>query len=194
MINILTRVSRPEYFNVLKASVDCQTYKHYKWVIGTDNFSVSGCDVVNFKEVNNYAPVPLGLYYTPYNNYFSQLFPSCDNGWIMHMDDDDMFIDCNSLQTIADNCVDEDEIVVWKVQIKPDWIVPSKRTFGTTITVCDFSGIGFAYHIKHNPVDWGFWSQGDFRVGKQLEHRGLKIRWVDEVLTRTQKGPHNGKI
>ena len=83
-------------------------------------------------------------------------------------------------------------MVIWKVQILPNWIVPS-NSFGKFVKAGDISGIGFAFHSKHLPVEWGVLSYGDFRVATQLINKGLKPKWIDMVLTRTQDKPHNGK-
>ena len=110
----------------------------------------------------------------------------------MYLDDDDMFSSAESLEIVAEHMVDENELLVWKVAITPHWIVPNK-TFGKCITAGDFSGIGFAFHTKHLPVDWGFYSYGDYRVATQLLQKGLKPVWINHVLTQTQNGAHNGR-
>jgi len=50
------------------------------------------------------------------------------------------------------------------------------------------------FHSKYLPVDWGSWSFGDFRVGRQLLAKGLKPKWIDLILTETQGKPNNGKL
>lgn len=187
LISILTRASRPEYFDVLMKSIKSQTYDNYDWIIGSDNNTVTG-DAIKLLKTDSFAPIPRGLYYAPYNMYLNRLQEEVQDGFVMALDDDDCFYDENSLQTIVQNIGSEDELLVWKVQINPNWIVPS-RSFGHSIVACDFSGIGMLWHSKYKP-NWGYWSQGDYRAATQIVNMGCKIKWVDEVLTRTQRGPH----
>jgi len=190
MINIITRATRPHYFEVLEQSIDEQTYDDFQWIIGCDNDKITGDDVIKLTPVHTFAPVPQGLYYAPYNMYLNRLQEEVKDGWCMAIDEDDMFVDKHSLARIASHIGDEDQILVWRVQILPNWIVPS-HSFGKQITDSDFSGIGMLWHSKYKP-DWGFYSHGDYRAGTQLVEMGCKIKWINQVLTRTQKGPHNG--
>jgi hypothetical protein len=194
LINIITRVTRPKYFEVLERSIDIQTYDNFQWILGSDNNAITGDDVVKLTlSTDKPDVIPNGMYFAPYNLHCNTLASYCEEGWVHYMDEDDCYVNSRSLEKIASHCVDEDSIVVWKAQITPTFIVPN-HSFGKTITAGDFSGIAFAFHTKHLPVKWTNLSYGDYRAGKELENRGLKIRWVNEVLTRTQAGPHSGKI
>lgn len=190
IINILCRTYRPEYFKVCLESIKAQTYHNYALIVGSD----TDCPYYPLAEklFKNYQKpdyIPEGHYYAPYNLYLNQLQKSCVTGWVLALDEDDAFRNEYSLQKIVDNIDNEDQLLIWKVQILPNWEVPS-YSFGKAITATDISGIGFLYHTKYNPVDWGCLSQGDYKVAKQLEAKGLKIKWINKVLTRTQKGPH----
>lgn len=192
IVNIITRThNRPEYFKACEASIKSQTYPNFQWIVGSD----VPCDyyslAIPIKEKLCIAPVPQGHYYCPWNEYLNQLAKSCVNGWCCYIDDDDYMVN-NALETIVNSITSEDDLLIWKVQITPEWVVPS-HSFGHAITAGDFSGIGFAFHTKHLPVDWGFFSYGDFRVAQQLLNKGLKPVWIDAILTGCQKGPHNGK-
>lgn len=194
MISILTRTHREKYFKVLQQSVESQTCKDYNWIVGSD---LEECTyypnviklVKPIAEVHN---IPQGMYYAPWNHYLDIMQETVTGGWIMYLDDDDTFTNEKSLKRIVNACTDENELVIWKVQILPNWIVPS-NSFGKFVKAGDISGIGFAFHSKHLPVEWGYLSYGDFRVATQLINKGLKPRWIDMVLTKTQIGWHNGK-
>lgn len=192
MINIITRThNRETYFNALRASIESQTYKDINWIVGSDCACPYYPNAIKlYKDYQQPLFIPNGHYYAPYNKYLETLATYCKDGYIIYVDDDDCFVDENSLSTIIDN-VEEDKMLVWKVIITPTFIVPN-RSFGKTITPADFSGIGFCFHTKHLPVEWGIYSYGDYRVGKQLESK-LKIKWLNKVLTRTQNGAHGGK-
>jgi len=192
-INILTRThNREKYFNVCKHSIVNQTYKNVNWIVGSDIDCPYYPNAIKLEERNNFSPIPAGHYYAPYNEYLNQLATNVKDGWVMYLDDDDEFLSPNALTDLANQIDSEDIMLVWKVRITKNWIVPCK-TFGQRIQSGDFSGIGFMFHSKYLPVDWGFISCGDYRVAQQLLNKGLKIKWVDEVLTSTQEGPHNGK-
>jgi hypothetical protein len=194
MINIITRThNRPEYFKQCMASIIQQDYNDMNWIVGTD----TECDYYPQAKkvyVNHQAPmvVPQGHYFAPWNKYLNELQTYVNEGWVMYLDDDDMFTSPKSLRRIANACTNENELVIWKVQILPNWIVPS-HSFGHQVQAGDISGIGYAFHSKHLPVDWGHLSYGDYRVAVQLLNKGLKPRWIDMVLTRTQDKPNNGK-
>lgn len=191
MMNIMTRThNRPDYFRVCKERIEMQTYKDINHIVCSDVpcSYYPAIPVVMPLSIQN---IPYGHYYAPHNAYMVELQKHCKNGYCMTIDDDDCFMDTNSLQTIVDHIVDEDQLLIWKVMIAPNFVVPS-HSFGKTVTACDISGIGFAYHSKHNPIDWGIISMGDYRAAKELENRRLKITWIDKILTRTQSGAHNG--
>lgn len=193
-MNILTRTHRERYFRVLQQSMAEQTYRDFNWIVGSDLHSCDYYpDAIRLqKPIWQPMHIPQGMYFAPHNLYLNSLQEKVQDGWIMYLDDDDMFASPNSLQRIVDNLRNENEMVIWKVQITPQWIVPS-HSFGNEIKAGDISGIGFAFHSKHLPVDWGTLSYGDFRVAMQLKNKGLKPRWVDWVLTRTQNGANNGR-
>ena len=193
VVNILTRTNNREYFNVCKQSLESQTYKDINWIVGSDN----NCDYHEgvlplIKSIAVPFHIPQGHYYAPYNLHLNTLAEKCVEGIVTYMDFDDMYCDENSLQQIVDN-FKSDCLNVWKVQITPKFIVPN-YSFGHAVTPCDVSGIGIAFHTKYLPfIDWGHLSMGDYRVAKQLEAKIGKVNWIDKVLTRTQKGAHNGK-
>lgn len=193
MINIITRThNRPNEFNILKSTLEQQTYKDYNWIVGSDTDCPYYPDAIRYT-IDNQVPVsiPFGHYHAPWNLYLNRLQEEVKEGYVMYIDDDDCFKYKNSLEMIS-KFVEEDKILIWKVEITPKFIVPS-YSFGKTITAGDFSGIGFCFHSKHLPVDWGCYSYGDYRVGKQLEEKGLKLKFINVILTRTQNGAHNGK-
>jgi hypothetical protein len=71
-------------------------------------------------------------------------------------------------------------------------IVPNTEGFGQIIPG-NISGIGFMFHSKHLPVDWGSWNFGDYRVITQLVNKKLQQKWINLVLTQTQGSPNFGQ-
>lgn len=194
MINVLTRTHREKYFKVLQQSIESQTYKDYNWIVGSDlsecTYYPSALKMVkpNIEMTN----IPKGMYFAFYNHYLDIMQETVKDGWITYLDDDDRYTDEKSLMRIANACTNENELVIWKVKIMGNWKVPN-HSFGKYVKAGDISGIGFAFHHKWLPVEWGYLSYGDFRVATQLINKGLKPRWIDMVLTQTQDKPHNGK-
>ena len=193
IINVITRTHREDYFGVCRESVLSQTYPLVNHIVGSDRPIVYHPEyTMLYKDVRVPMYTPPNHYFAPWNLHLNTLATQCADGWVCYLDDDDMFTSVESLQILANHIDDEDAMMVWKVAITPHWIVPNK-SFGKTITAGDFSGIGFAFHTKHLPVDWGFYSYGDYRVATQLLKKGLKPVWINQVLTQTQQGAHNGR-
>lgn len=191
VLNIITRTHRQQYFEVCKQSVETQTYKNINWIVGSDADCHYYPAIKLFKDYRKPALILSGHYFAPYNLHLNTLALEVKEGYVMYLDDDDRFTDENSVQRIM-NEVQEDTMLVWKVKITDKFIVPS-HSFGDRITAGDFSGIGFCVHSKHLPVDWGRVSYGDYRVAMQLLEKGLKIKWINEILTQTQNGANHGR-
>jgi hypothetical protein len=170
-----------------------QDYHDVNWIVGSDVECSYYPQAIRYPIVQQQpVNIPQGMYFAPWNHYLDVLQEEITGGWVMYLDDDDEFTNEKSLRRIANACVDEDTMVVWRVKIFDHMIVPS-HSFGQRITAGDFSGIGFCFHSKYLPVEWGYLSYGDFRVAQQLLKKGLKIKWIDMILTQTQNGAHNGK-
>ena len=193
-LNLLTRThNRETYFKACRASVESQTYKDINWIVGSDTECPYYPQAIKlFKDYRQPLLIPQGHYHAPYNLYLNQMQELVKDGWIMAIDDDDNFTTPKAVQIIMNAIKSEDDLLIWKVQITPNWIVPSNETFGKYIKAMDFSGIGMCWHSKRKP-DWGRISMGDYRAAIQLINSGCKPVWIDRVLTATQRGPHNGK-
>lgn len=194
LVNIITRThNREEMFDIMNESIYEQTYPNINQIIGSD----IDCGYVDeyiplYMEEPKFVPMPNGYYYSPWNKYLETLAEEVELGWVCYMDDDDMYTSKTAIEEIMSYITSENDLLVWKVSITPDFIVPS-HSFGKQVTAGDISGIGMMFHSKHLPVQWGNISYGDYRVAKQLADKGLNIIWIDKVLSTTQKGAHNGK-
>lgn len=200
LVNIITRThGRPVFFKNCRESILNQTYKKINHIVGTD----INCDYydnaikLSPKEVQQPRLMPeYNTYPAPWNLHLNELGTYVKDGWVMYLDDDDVFCHKNALKFIVNNIDDDDQILLWRVKININengWIVPNNAAFGKKIEAGNFSGIGMMFHSKHLPVDWGSWSYGDFRVASQLLTKKLKPRWIDLVLTETQGRPNNGQ-
>lgn len=190
MINIITRTHlRPKRFKICRDSVCSQVYKAVNHIVGSD----TTCDYFDAiklaKKSHSVEKDEIGKYPAPYNLHLDELAKRCQDGYVMYLDDDDMFVDNNSLQEIM-NHVSEESVTLWKVNINGR-IVPCDDNFGKIIPN-DISGIGFCFHTKHLPVNWGSWTGGDYRVIKHLTDK-LEMIWIDKILTKTQGKPNRGR-
>jgi len=200
LVNILTRThNRPKHFKVCRESILNQTYKKINHIVGSD----VDCDYydkairLTINDVQYPQLMPeYNTYPAPWNLHLNELAKYVKDGWVMYLDDDDKFVHKNALKIIVNNIDSENELIVWRVKIninEQGWIVPSDSAFSKKIEAGNVSGIGFMFHSKYLPVDWGSWSYGDYRVYMQLLNKGLKLKWIDLVLTETQDKPKNGK-
>jgi glycosyltransferase involved in cell wall biosynthesis len=192
LVNIITRThNRPKYFKVCRDSILNQTHKNVNHIVGSD----TQCDYyenytkLQLQEVK-YPPAEYGSYPAPWNLHLNELNKEAKEGWIMYLDDDDKFVSDDSLKMIVNNIENEDQMLLWRVDIN-GWVVPTNETFGQIIAG-QISGIGFMFHTKHLPVDWGSWNFGDYRVMTQLAKK-LKQKWINAVLTQTQGKPNFGQ-
>jgi hypothetical protein len=195
LVNVLTRThDREKYFKVCRESILNQTYKNINHIVGSDVECPYYSNAIKLSPKEVLYPKPeIGTYPAPWNLHLNELNSHVKDGWVMYLDDDDMFTHQNAVRFIVDNIENDDQILFWRVNINNGWIVPGDDVFGKKIMPGNISGIGMMFHSKHLPVDWGSWSYGDFRVITQLLVKKLKPRWVDLVLTQTQGRPNNGR-
>ena len=191
VINILCRThNRPQYFKVCFDSVINQSYPNFQLIVGSD----TDCPYyplaipLKLETRPDNLVVPAGHYYAPHNLHCNTLAKFSIPGLIIYADDDDMMSSPNTLQTI----VDENQLLIWRVMITPDFIVPRAHDFGQIICPANISGIGIAFHTKHLPVNWTNISYGDFRIIAELVNRGLQPKFINQILTQCQDGAHNG--
>jgi hypothetical protein len=201
LVNIITRThNRPANFMLCRESILQQSYKNINHIVGSDVECPYYPDAIKLapKEAQQPQLMPeYGTYPAPWNLYLNELGEQVKEGWLIYVDDDDMFSNKNALKIIVNNIDNNDQILLWRVNINlganNNWIVPNDIAFGRRIEAGNFSGIGMMFHSKHLPVDWGSWSYGDFRVASQLLAKKLKPKWIDLVLTQTQGRPNNGR-
>lgn len=191
VVNVLTRThDREALFRRCRESVRGQSYRNINHIIGSASPCPYHPDAIRLtpKSVTGEPPNPK-CYPAPYNLHLNELATHVKDGWVMYLDDDDMFTTRSAVKQIADHITHEDQLLLWRVNIN-ERIVPDDEHFGHIVDT-HISGIGFMFHSRHLPVDWGCWSHGDFRVISTLAER-LETVWIDAVLTATQGPPHRG--
>ena len=194
LVNIITRThNRPKYFKICRESILNQTHKKINHIVGSDTAcNYFDCIKLELQPIQ-YPIAEYGSYPAPWNLHLNELGKYAKEGWLMYLDDDDKFVYNDSISTILNYIESEDEVIFWKVDIN-GWIVPDNNGFGKIIAG-NISGIGFMFHTKYLPVDWGSWNFGDYRVMTQLVMtKKIKQKWINLVLTQTQGKPNFGQI
>jgi glycosyltransferase involved in cell wall biosynthesis len=192
MINILIRTSkRPKCFNRCIESIKSQTYKDWNTIVGNDN-NDNYCS--EFNPVR-YPRTPIKserigtARHFPYNAYLNKLFDKVTKGWVLILDDDDQFVNENSLATIAQQTFNEDNFIHWLVDLNFK-VVPQKPG---KPQLKDTSMIGFCFHSKYLPLlHVAPYKQADFRIAHLLYEICQPI-WVEQILTKIQGNEGMGR-
>ena len=187
-INILTRTSgRPNYFKENVESVKSQNYPHINHIVCAD-------DDKSFEYASNLVSKVIrvsgrekkkeyGIMHSPYNLYCNNLMDEVDDGWIMFLDDDTVFVSEDVVVQIMNQQLNPNDLVIWKGNIQGK-VVPS-YSYGRGIALGDIDSFCFMFHSKHKwAAQWDEVKESDFRVAFKLS-RILNIKWIDVVVART---------
>jgi hypothetical protein len=194
---VLTRTSgRPNYFSNCCASLNRQTYRNFSHFVCTDD-----AESIDYIKSNGIVPMfmvhagpKLGLSKrrSPYNLYFNNMYPHVSDGYILFLDDDDVFVRDDSLEILAAIISKADfpvsSLFLWQVLFPNGILVPS------SITSLDFkpgnlSGIGFCFHTNYiSAAIWDEYKESDFRVIHKLKIACEQIVLIPAVLTGIQRG------
>jgi len=187
-LNILTRTyRRPNSFAVCRKSITDQVYNPRLTPVIVNH--IVGC-----QEKCEYYPE--AMLFKPrkeevrsHNLYMHDLAEAVKEGWVMYLDDDDMFKENTAVEQIIHSINHEDQLLLWRVSIGRI-IVPNNQHFGVDIVKGHISGIGFAFHSKHLPAPWKARLAGDYYVIKHFAER-LEIKWINRIFTGTQGDKNN---
>lgn len=188
-VNIITRTSgRPEYFKECYQSIREQTYENWYHIITADDEETINYVAPLTRDEDSSIGLKVvkeersGFDHFPYNLYINEAYKFVDHGWVMFLDDDDIFISHTSLESIANQLVDEDALYIWKVEF-PDKVIPSS-SFGIAPVYGDIASIGWAFHSKHmDKAVWDNRKAADFRCVEKLFNH-LRPVWIDSILTK----------
>jgi hypothetical protein len=196
LFNVLTRVSRPRYFEACRQSVAAQVHRPVRHVvtIDSDECATAVRDLPELR-VERKQPGVDGSF--PFNLYLNRLYDLVEDGWVLFLDDDDLLSSPWSLADLAgrisaDGC-DPDVLYLWKVWFPHFNSVVPRQTFGQVPTLGDVDSAGVCFHSKHLPAaTWDANKCGDFRVIRQLHQSLPRTVWIDRVLTAIQDKAHGG--
>ena len=203
LVNILIRTSeRPIFFKEAINSVYSQTYKNVNIIVGVDTSNskkyVFGekCRLVeyNYPKTQQHTKPSnseeYGNLFIP-NLYMNDLQKEVKSGYIMYLDDDDLFVDKNSLRTIVDNIKTPNDILFWKVSF-PHRKVPDEQSFGKPPILYQIDTAGFMFPSKYK-VDWEPFTKGDYRISKKLFTIVPNKRYINNVLTKSERDVKKGR-
>ena len=186
-INILIRNTyRPTYFKKCIDSILTQEYDNYKVIICYD-------DDYCLEYLEQYKNNPkIELFKATevdksqksfYNLYCNQLLNKVENGWIMFLDDDDMFTNCNVLKNINEHLTNDNNLIFWKFKRPDREIYPDiKLLKADTIASC-----GYCFHSKYKDLSqWIAWQGGDYDyINGLIQKNNFNKNFIDKVLTQT---------
>nr|NQU93670.1 glycosyltransferase family 2 protein [Bacteroidota bacterium] len=165
LINVLIRTSnRPNYFRTCYESISGQTYNNIRILVSWDNEETKNYlksyrkirkTKVSLSDQQSYPQpdVPRGkkTVMFPPNLYLNRMMQQVKNGFIIYLDDDDVFMTPTSLETIANHISSENDLLFWRVQFPEGRLIPEDDYFGKPPEFWHISGIGFAFHSKYIP-------------------------------------------
>jgi hypothetical protein len=198
LINILTRTSgRPIGFKRNVESVRSQTYKNIRHIVCTDDKdSVSYIEEMGITDyvlidkenvIQSDTEPPRRSRKMVHNLYLNILNEKVTDGWIIYLDDDDLFLDKNSVQKVVKkiNTVDDDTLVAWRMKFSSGRTLPIN--YGDMrLTKIGGSCIGFHFKYSKDAI-WDSWSCSDFRVIEKLTKVIPKVSWLWEPIVYIPK-------
>lgn len=185
LINILTRSNRrPRFFQDNRKSVIGQNYKNIRQLVSYENAeTLKYLKTQGLPEADLISVVRKTTTAThPYNLFVNDLMDRVTEGWILFLDDDDVFTTPNALSIIAAHLVDENSLVCWRAWF-PARIVPGTSDLGQ-IKEGDITSCCFAFHSRHkNNAQWHEFKAGDYRCFDQLRKQ-LRPVFLDDILAK----------
>lgn len=215
LINIITRTrNRPRFFQLNVNSLNQQTYKNLHHIVTyqveedlsyINEYQYSNTTLVKVPNVikdNSLEKTIEGLTlnHSPYNLFLNEAHKYVKEGWVMYLDDDDIFSFSNSIEFIVNEISKHDLETkhLWKVQF-PGWTTPSDFHFqsyveGKPFKNSQISMIGMIFHSNHlNKVNFHEWACGDYFAFKGLDKQLPKRNMINYPLTKIATIPGGGQ-
>jgi len=208
MLNILIRTSkRPLSFTKLIESLKSQTFKNYNLIVGTDdtksieyikdnniqNFFYIDKEKILLENPNLYQNKPTTAHYNLYMNFLQN---KVNQGWITYIDDDDYYIDDDSLSKINYEIEknDEDTLIIWSIKYSDGFVIPKKNDLKMGPLINFIGTPCFTFHSKYkNFAVWDQWKCSDYRVVKKLWEVIPKKIFMNKILVfipKKNEGKH----
>jgi hypothetical protein len=202
IINVLTRTSnRPNYFKNCYNTIHNQTYKHINHIVSVDNNETfeyaknyNNIEIVKVKYMSagTFPTIPGPCFNSPWNLYFNELLNHTKEGYVIYIDDDDMFNKNNAIEIIVNNIKTIDDLLFWRVKF-PNRLIPDETFWnlykqGNPPILNQISTLGFSHHTKYNNNSkWNEYSGGDYRCALGLHKIIPNKIFINEPLTTLQR-------
>lgn len=137
----------------------------------------------------------------PYNLYVKIVEQQINEGWIMFLDDDDVYAFNSSVEEIVKeiNDYDEDTLHIFRMKRNTSKVLPSdhyfkyhKRGHPPILYECGAGNICFHSKWKGYTV-WDEWSAADFRTISSLARVIPRKNWVEKIHYLCLNGAGKGK-
>lgn len=207
MVNVLTRTHcRPKAFAACRKSVLSQLgVRVNHLVINDSEDDYPTGDVV--VKINGFTPVVVSPKLRRFgtldpNRYIPMLFPLIKEGWVMVLDDDDMFCHDAALADVLGQFPSEDTIYVGRT--RGSWpgtstaVIPRRnKDWGKKLTRGNVCSCSYLFHSKYlHEAKWRYRRCGDFAAVSSLQNAIPYIEWRDIDFTQLQGAPGHalGKV
>jgi hypothetical protein len=202
-VNFLVRTSgRPNSFRRLLLSIQSQRLENRRIIVSVDTddserYVQSLVDVDTIVRVPHVEKEEDG--HAPYNLYMNSLLDQVKEGWVVFVDDDNMFKESGVLSKFFGMVAggDSKKLYVCRTYNAPGKvIIPSDKSFGKKVTLNDVDTSNLILHSSiAKKYRWDDRTGGDFRYADaviQGEGEGC-VEWVDLVVGLMPEGAHRGR-
>lgn len=216
VINIITRThKRPKYFDNCVKSITHQSYQNIRHIVTYQTeedynyvkqytHNIIPVKVPNVKkDLAKFTTIydNVRADHAPYNAHFNYAYDVVNEGWILHVDDDDMLKYSNSIECIVNNIKSfsiENILHLWTVDFQ-DYVVPHPKVLprykaGEKFIRGNVSTIGICFHSSYKKVaQWHEWALGDWDVYQKLDKQISNRNFIEATLTGLQSYPGKGE-
>jgi len=202
-VNFLVRTSgRPNSFRRLLLSIQSQRIEDRRIIVSVDSedserYVQSLVDVDTIVRVPHVEKKEDG--HAPYNLYMNSLLDQVEDGWVVFVDDDNMFKESGVLSKFFDMVEGGDprKLYVCRTYNTPDRVtIPSDKSFGKKVTPDDVDTSNLILHSSiAKKYKWDDRTGGDFRYAESIiKGEGEDcVEWVDLVVGIMPEGAHRGR-
>lgn len=195
LFNVLIRTSnRPENFKECIKSILNQKYKNYKVYICYDKKeSLSYLEKYKSNNQLKYFFVhTTSKEKYKFNLYCNQLMDKVKKGYVVFLDDDDMFCH-DQVFNILNYCMDDESLLIWKF-FRPDKIIYPRNI--KIINLGEVDTTSFCSNIKnYKNCLWWDKQNGDYNFINQVMEKNMpKTKLLNKILTKTQFSDKIGNL
>jgi len=138
--------------------------------------------------------------HAPYNIYLKIAEKKVKSGWVMYLDDDDIFMDNEVLMKLSEHILkcDEDTLHISRFILPNKYIIPNDELnelyqVGFPLTVKQIAGVCLLFHSKY--IDYTYWDEwicGDYRTAVSLREIIPKVNLTNLIAVKLPTGTNAG--